>query len=155
MLALNLHANVTTLSGALDAASALAAEQYAVKEVTGIRLASSGAHLLAGYQGRHGALAKIVDEYVEPGDGYATEMVNLATAVLNNGLRRYGEAVPPAADVALSTSLLAGLALPELVEAAVRADQADLARQGRTDHRKWQSRAPLGGMASKLAVRHW
>ena len=131
VLALNLHANVTTLSGDLNAAAQLAAEQYAVKEVTGIRLVSSGALLLAGYRGQPQALATVADEDVEPDEGYAIEMLQVATAVLNNGLRRYGDAVSPSADVGLSsTSLISQLALPELVEAAVRANQKDLARQG-------------------------
>jgi DNA-binding CsgD family transcriptional regulator len=131
VLALNAQANVTTLRGELDAATALVAEQYAVKEVTGIKLASYGAFLLAGYRGNPAALTALGDEAVEPTDGYVLEITALATAVLNNGLRRYAQAVDAAAEVSLSaSSFLPQQALPELVEAAVRTGQLDVAGKG-------------------------
>ena len=51
VLSLNLHAFGTTNRGDLEAAAALVAEQNAVREATGTRMASYGARLLAAYQG--------------------------------------------------------------------------------------------------------
>ena len=132
VLALNAHTNVTTLCGELGAAKALVAEAYAVKEVTGIHLASYGALLLAADRGHPDALAAVMEEAVEPADGYALDITGFVTARLNNGLRRYTEAVDAAAGVSMFAFLMQQT-LPELIEGAVRSGQLDVARQGMSE----------------------
>ena len=129
VLALNVQATMNALRGDLEAAEACVAEQYAVKEVTGIRLASYGALILAGYRGHPAALAAITEEAVAPEDGFSLESAALATAILNNGLRRHAEALDAAAEVHASRSFFPQQALPELVEAAVRTRRLDVARR--------------------------
>jgi DNA-binding CsgD family transcriptional regulator len=131
VLALNAHTNVTTLRGELDAASALVAEQYAVKEVTGIHMGSYGARLLAASRGRPAELAALDEEPVEPGDGYAVEAASLGSAILNNGRSRYAEALSAARNVEAS-SWFQQFALAELVEAATRVGRSDLAADALT-----------------------
>jgi DNA-binding CsgD family transcriptional regulator len=129
-LALSAQANVSTLRGDLDAASAFVAEQYAVKEATGIRLASYGRLLLAAYQGDPAALGAAAGKAVEPEDGYAVEVSALATAVLNNGLRRHSDAVDAGVTfLRPNVSFLQQQALPELVEAAARTEELDVAHR--------------------------
>ena len=131
VLALNLHGNVTTLCGDFEAATSLVAEQSAVKEVTGIRMASYGAGLLAAYKGRRTDLSPrisaVADELIEHRDGYGLQVARLATAILNNGLGQYAEALAAAREVAYDLSFFAPLALPELIEAAVRIGATELA----------------------------
>jgi ATP/maltotriose-dependent transcriptional regulator MalT len=128
VLALSLQARVATLRGELDAATALVAEANSVKEVTGVQLAPYGSLLLVAYQGQPTALAALEDEPIGPADGYALESIALARAVMNNGLRHYPEALEAAAN-ASRLSAFGQEALPELVEAAVRAGQPDLGRR--------------------------
>jgi DNA-binding CsgD family transcriptional regulator len=127
VLALNLHANIITLTGDLESATSLVAEQSAVKDVTGIRLASYGARLVAAYKGRTMGMSALDDELVERADGMVLEYDSLALAVLNNGLGRYAEALPAAREVTFSISFLAPFALPELIEAAVRTGETEVA----------------------------
>jgi DNA-binding CsgD family transcriptional regulator len=129
VLALNGHANVTTLRGDLDSAAALVAEQRAVKEVTGIRMASYGGRELAAYQGRPDDMAALDEEPIEPGDGYAMDVADLALAILNNGLCRYTDALSAARSVSPS-SWFQPFAIVELVEAAARTGEVELAVEG-------------------------
>ena len=100
VLALNFHAVNNTVRGNFETATSLVAEQHAVKEVTGIRMASYGAQMLAAYQGRPAELATqttdIEDELIERGDGYSLEVASWATSLLNNGLGRYTDALAAA-----------------------------------------------------------
>jgi DNA-binding CsgD family transcriptional regulator len=132
VLALNLHTVNTTFRGDFEAATSLVAEQLAVKEVTGIRMASYGAQMLAAYQGRPADLAalttEIEDELVERGDGYSLEVASWAAALLNNGLGRYADALAAAREMAYRISFVAPFALAELIEAAVRMGQTELAQ---------------------------
>ena len=126
-LALNAHTYVLTLCGELEAASVLVAEQYAVKEVTGIQFASYGVQVLAAYRGRPSELAAVDVEIVGGADGLAVDFANLARATLNSGLGQYARAFEAARRV--STFSLAPFALPEVIEAAVRTQQPDEARK--------------------------
>ena len=129
VLALNFHAIVTMSRGDLDAAASLVAEQNVAKEVTGIRLAPYGGLLLAAYQGRPADLsAQRSAELIEQGDGYALEVASWATALLNNGLGRYADALAAARDAAYDLSFSAPFALSEMIEAAVRTGETEVAR---------------------------
>ena len=132
-LALNANALMTTWCGDLDAATSLVAAQLAVKEATGIRMASYGARLLAAYQGRppdaSPQMAALDREATEGGNGLAAQIGDWAAAVLSNGLGRYGEALVAARVAAdeIGGPFMAPFALSELIEAAVRSGAAELA----------------------------
>ena len=101
-------------------------EQHAVKEITGAKMASYTPPLLTAYRGRL-AEAKALDFVAaEAADGLAVETANLANGVLNNGLGRYAEACAAAREVTLFSLLM--FSLPELIEAAVRTGDLELAR---------------------------
>jgi DNA-binding CsgD family transcriptional regulator len=120
VLSLNYHGFMTTTCGDLEAATSVVAEHDAVKEVTGVQMAAYGARLLAAYRGR--PAASIERELIDRGDGYAVQVAAFASAVLNNGLGRYADALAAAREVAYDLSFLAPFALSELVEAATRSN---------------------------------
>jgi DNA-binding CsgD family transcriptional regulator len=132
-LALNANGLMTTWCGDLDAATSLVAAQVAVKEATGIRMASYGARLLAAYQGRppdaSPQVTALDNEAVEGGNGLAAQIGDWAAAVLSNGLGRYGEALVAAREAADENGgpFMAPFALSELIEAAVRSGAMELA----------------------------
>jgi DNA-binding CsgD family transcriptional regulator/tetratricopeptide (TPR) repeat protein len=132
-LSLNFHANVAAWRGDLEAAAAVVAELRSVKEVTGIRMGAYGGRLLAAYRGRPDEVAAIDDEFAAPGDGFAADEASYATALLNNGLCRYAEAVAAARDSIPVWSYLRPFVLSELIEGAVRTEQPDLAHQALSD----------------------
>jgi DNA-binding CsgD family transcriptional regulator len=130
-LSLNFHANVSAWRGDLAAGEACVAELRSVKEVTGIRMGSYGGRLLAAYRGHPDEFAAIDDELTAPSDGLAVEERHFAAAVLNNGLRRYADAVVAAHDARDASpvwSYMQPLVLTELIEGAARTGQDDLAR---------------------------
>jgi DNA-binding CsgD family transcriptional regulator len=129
VISLNFHANVSVLRGDLETARRLVAEQYAVKEVTGIRMATYGGRLLAAYRGKLGELEAIDAEPLEPGDGYADEAAHLGYALLHVGWGRYGDALRAAEALLDSATLLDTWGLPLLIEAAARSGKPDLAHE--------------------------
>ena len=127
-VSLNFHTNVVAWSGDLEGGAALVAELRSVKEATGIRMGTYGGRLIAAYRGHRKDLVEFDNEFTAPGDGYAQEQASLAVAVLNNGLGHFEDAVAAARDVAPSWSVLRPFVLTELVEAAARTGQVDLAQ---------------------------
>ena len=133
-IALNGRGMVATQCGDFEAATSLAAEKDVVNEVTGIRLATTCDLVLAGYRGRPAEAIPLFSATTEDasarGEGFAVQMVNWATAVLHNGLGRYSEALAAAQSAAETYQPLAvQLVLPELIEAAMRTGQEELARE--------------------------
>jgi DNA-binding CsgD family transcriptional regulator len=132
-IALNGRGSVATHCGDFETATSLAAEKDVVNEVTGIRLATTCDLLLAGYRGRPAEAVPLFTATMEDstarGEGLAVQMANWAAAVLHNGLGRYAEALAVAEPATEETysPLSTQLVLPELIEAAVRTGQADLA----------------------------
>jgi len=130
-VALNLHAFGATCCGDLETARLLVEEQSVVKDVTGVRVESYGAPMLAAYQGRTAErslqLTTTAIELTRGEDGYALEFARLGAAVLNNALGRYTEALAAACEIAYTGSFLAPQALSELIEAAVRSGSTDTA----------------------------
>jgi ATP/maltotriose-dependent transcriptional regulator MalT len=125
-LALEGRAMVATFCGDFDTATALIAEENAIKDAIGMRLVSySGLHL-AGYQGRLAEasllLTTVVTSSTARGEGLAVQMANWSTAILNNGLGHYAEAFTAAkqADVERHGQVITAWVLRELIEAAVR-----------------------------------
>src|SRR4029077_1827821 len=132
-IALESKAIVATWSGNFSGAVSLIAEADAVTGATGIRMASYGGMLLAAYQGREAEASALLRTTIEnataSGEGVAVQVARWATAVLFNGLGRYGEALVAARQASDATRELyiSHWALAELVEACVRSGNSDLA----------------------------
>jgi DNA-binding CsgD family transcriptional regulator len=132
-IALESKGIVVTWSGDFSGAVSLIAEADAVTAATGIRIASYGGMLLAAYQGREaeatGLLTTTIENATASGEGIAVQFARWTTAVLFNGLGRYGEALVAArqASDAARELFISHWALAELVEACVRSGNSDLA----------------------------
>ena len=133
--ALNYRAVVTAWYGDFDATTAIVAEYDALNEATGIRWwGRRGALLLTAYQGRRDDLAlmsAIVAESVERGVALAAQHALWTMAILCNGLGLYQDAVVAAERAAYELDLPngTGWALVELIEAAVRSGQPEVAHE--------------------------
>jgi ATP/maltotriose-dependent transcriptional regulator MalT len=125
-------AHLRISEGDLDAAARLTDEAEAITDATGnARVAGSLRFLLAAYQDEIGGpqLIETALGEVAGGTGWAAPgYLDYASAVLNNGLGHY-ESAMCAAQRASAPGRLghSTWALPELVEAAVRAGQARIA----------------------------
>jgi DNA-binding CsgD family transcriptional regulator len=135
LLPLTLHsrAHAHVLAGELQAAASLVAELDAVQQATGTTLAPYGALALAAWRGREQEVGDLIeatkDEVVARGEGVGVLLMQLARAVLANGLGRYDEAVLAAREAAEHPHdpAPASWGLSELVEAAARSDMTELA----------------------------
>jgi DNA-binding CsgD family transcriptional regulator len=114
------------LTGETATAAAMAPEAEAVTEATGNPLRPYGALLVAAWRGREAEASPLMaagatDSAVH-GDGQRLTAMAWATAVLNNGLSRYDEALTAAEQASADPDELglATWALAELIEAAVR-----------------------------------
>jgi DNA-binding CsgD family transcriptional regulator len=122
-------------SGDFAAADALVTEADAVREATGSRAAPFTAMMLAALRGHQAQATSLIEatiaEATAGGQGIAVAYAHWAAAILANGLGRYEEALAnaSAASEDLSTAYVSMWALPELIEAAARAGQPDVARQ--------------------------
>ncbi|HXB15227.1 MAG TPA: AAA family ATPase [Solirubrobacteraceae bacterium] len=131
----NVLAQVQTLAGEFGRASLLAAEADAAREATGSQVASYGALALAAFRGRDGESAALSDTTIREagagGQGTAVQYARWSRAMVLNGLGRYEEAIGPARLAADDTPELfvSAWALGELVEAASRSGEAELARE--------------------------
>jgi len=136
-LAIALHGQgiVVTWSGNLEAAATPIAEAAAVTEATGTRIAPYGAVLLAAFRGREAEAAAVIETTIEDatagGEGLGIQFARWAKAVLYNGLGRYDDALAAARQASDDAPQLfiAAWALPELIEAAVRTGNLELARR--------------------------
>jgi DNA-binding CsgD family transcriptional regulator len=136
VLPLALSANIVALifAGELAAAGSLLDEVKIVTEATGTQLAPYGALILAAWRGREGELRTLIDstleEVVPRGEGIGVSTAQWADALLHNGLGDY-ERASAAAQRVLETprrlDATIGWVLPELVEAAARCDQPEIA----------------------------
>jgi DNA-binding CsgD family transcriptional regulator len=127
---------VVTWSGDFKEAASAIAEADAVTGATGIRIASYGGMLLAAYQGHEAEasalLAGTIENATARGEGVAVQFARWTTAVLFNGLGRYGEALVAArqaSDAAERLDLISHWALTELVESSVRSGNSGLAAE--------------------------
>jgi len=125
----------TARTGDFAAAASLIAETKDVAAATGARLLPFTALLLAALMGRETEASTLIRTTIDQAEGTgqesATTMAQYAAAVLYNGLRRYEEAMTAARQACWDPVDLyvSGWALPELVEAAMRCGQAELARE--------------------------
>ena len=119
--------------GDFAGAAALIAEGDSVAAATGSRFPAFMTLQLRALQGEDadapGGLATAIEQAVTGGQGIASATASMAASVLYNGLARYEEAAASARQ-AISGTVDAWRAqlVPELVEAAVRAGDAELAR---------------------------
>jgi len=120
-------------SGDLPAAAALIAESRLVSEATGARMAPFAAMSLAAMRGRESEAAPLIEATLAGaaagGQGLAMTYARWVAAILFNGLGRYAEAAaaPEQASHYLPEVVISMWALPELVEAAARTGDSQLA----------------------------
>jgi DNA-binding CsgD family transcriptional regulator len=132
-IALNGRGVYAAWCGDFAAATAIVAEYEAVNDATGIGWYSAGGLLQAAYQGRPEALALMsssAESSARQGIGQGAQYARWTTAILCNGLGRYADALAAAelAAYEMETPNGTGWALPELIEAAVRARRPEVAR---------------------------
>ncbi|WP_433379951.1 helix-turn-helix transcriptional regulator [Actinoplanes sp. CA-142083] len=170
-LALSSQTPVLVFCGELTAAAAAVAETESVEEATGIAAAPYGALIVAAWQGRGGhadrLIARTREEATARGEGIGVAICAYTTAVLGNSSGRYHDALSAAGDAAAYREVVVeNWALPELIEAASRVGETELANRSlarltektQATHTDWalgveaRSRALLsdGGRAESL-----
>jgi DNA-binding CsgD family transcriptional regulator len=130
--ALRLHASVLTVSGQLARAGELAAESAAITEATGGVVLRHADIVLAAWRGDRAHLIELNDltrrDAHFPENGTEAALAYYALAVLHNGLGEYAAAQQSAERACESVELsLSSVGLPELIEASVRAGDAERA----------------------------
>jgi len=126
-------ANLAVWRGDFAAAAVAIAEAESVTEATGTRYRPIAAMLLAALRGREVAAAPLLESVVRDasagGQGIVLQWAGLANAILSNGLGRYDQALASARPAAeeMPHLYVSGLALPEVIEAAVRSGRPELA----------------------------
>ncbi|GAA1636113.1 LuxR family transcriptional regulator [Kribbella alba] len=125
--ALSQRVYLLLFAGELAAAASLVEELQVVTEATGTRLAPYGDLALAALRGRDAGFSDLAtatkDEVAQRGEGLGIGLTNWATAVFNNGLGHYQDALAAAESASAYTadvSAAVNWGLVELVEAAVR-----------------------------------
>jgi DNA-binding CsgD family transcriptional regulator len=131
--AIQLRVATFTNSGDLAHAEALAEEGDAISRATGTPSTSGLSDLLAAWRARDAATLRTIDGTMEDatarGDAMAVGIVEYSAAVLHAGSGRYDLALPALLRTCeLEVLGLHGSALGELVEAAVRTGDLDVAR---------------------------
>src|SRR5215211_2755416 len=121
-IALNGEGIVVTWRGDFAAAARVIIEADAVTHATGTRIAPYGAMLLAALRGREAEARTLIDATIRDatagGEGLAVQYAQWTTAVLDNGLGRYEDALAAAQQASEVTPelFIAVWALPELIE---------------------------------------
>jgi DNA-binding CsgD family transcriptional regulator len=132
-LALNSRAIVHLFAGDLDAVASVLRELNAVQQATGMNLAPYGELGLAAWRGRErearDRIEAAMDDVVSRGEGIGVTNAQWSKALLLNGLERFPEAAVAARQSAEQPRELASAnwGLSELVEAAARSEQPELA----------------------------
>jgi DNA-binding CsgD family transcriptional regulator len=125
-IALSQRVGMHLLAGEFGAAASLVEETDAITEATGNDLPAYSALALAGWRGRPAEAAPLIqttmDGAAARSEGMGLSLVYYTSAVLNNGLGRYEEALAAADQGSAYPQELgfANLALVELIEAAAR-----------------------------------
>jgi DNA-binding NarL/FixJ family response regulator len=132
-LALSTQVRLNLLAGDLVAAASLVDEIAAVAEATGRGLPPYSAVALAAFRGHEDEAVELIRavraEASGRGEGFALTLVDHGEAILYNGLGHYRNACEAAQHAAAHPHELAlsTWSLPNLVEAAARSDQRELA----------------------------
>jgi len=125
----------TSWTGDLAGVASLIAEAESVATATGTAFAPFTLMRLRALQGREAEASALISETIEHasfgGRGIAATNAHWAAAVLYNGLARYDQAASAARRATSNTfePWVSTFALPELVEAAARGSDAELARE--------------------------
>ena len=133
-VSVNVWAQALVLGGEFGRARLLVAEADNVTDATGARVAPYGALVLAGFEGREDRASSLIDatidEFTAGGQGTAVQYARWSRSVLLNGQGRYREAMDAAQEASDDTPELfvSVWAAVELVEAACRCDNTELAR---------------------------
>ena len=133
-VSVNVMGQAVGLGGEFGKGAALVAEADNVTDATGTRVAPYGALVLAGLQGRAAEASELIETTIEEctagGQGTAVQYARWARSVLLNGLGRYREAMAAAQEASDDTPELfvSVWAAIELLEAAVRSDEPEVAR---------------------------
>ena len=131
---LNAWAILAAWRGEFGAATAAIAEAESVTEATGTGFAAYAALLLTALRGREADASAVIESVIRDagagGQGIGVQWAEWLNAILYNGLGRYERALTSAQRATAETpQLFISLwALPEQVEAAVRAGDAEPAR---------------------------
>jgi DNA-binding CsgD family transcriptional regulator len=130
--ALNVRRVVAMLRGDFNAARAHGVAEEIAKEVTGTRRVSYGDLFLAAFEGTperaRPLITAIIDEGRARGEGLGWIIADRAAALLDLGLGRYAEACSAAGRATEGNlSPFTAQALPDLVEAAIRSGQPEVA----------------------------
>jgi len=126
----------TSWTGDLAGVASLIAEADSVASATGAAFAPFTLMRLRALQGREAEALELISETIEHasfgGQGIAATNAHWAAAVLYNGLGRYEEAASAARQATSNTfePWVSMFALPELIEAAVRGGDIELAGDG-------------------------
>jgi DNA-binding CsgD family transcriptional regulator len=134
----NVMGQAATLGGDFASAALLIAEADAVTEATGALVAPYGALVLAAFRGREAEASNLIETTIGQatpgGQGTAVQYAHWAHAVVMNGLGRYEDALAAAIEASDDTPELfvATWALSELIEAASRTGNSELAARGLT-----------------------
>jgi DNA-binding CsgD family transcriptional regulator len=156
-IALSHRGQMHVFAGELALAASLQEALREATELTGSPLAPYHAVGLVAMGGREAETRQFIDaaraEVVERGEGAGLAFMDWAESVLYNGLGRYAEALAAARRVVDHTELVpVNWAMPELIEAAVRAGAPELA--AKTDRRLTdRSRASGTDWALGIAAR--
>jgi DNA-binding CsgD family transcriptional regulator len=131
-LAATYRAGVHVHAGEFAAAAALVEEADAITEATGNAPLGYTSLVLAAWRGQQAQALALIEasreDATERGEGRAITLAEYATAVLYNGLGRYQAALAAAQRASEHDDLgLFGWALIELVEAAARSHEPELA----------------------------
>jgi DNA-binding CsgD family transcriptional regulator len=128
---------ILAISGEVAAASSLLGECRAATDAAGIPRHPYVELWVVALRGREAELSQLVQktkqEAIARGEGFALAVVAQTTAVMQNALGRYGEAlaaVRDAVDVAPFTEMGSPRISAELIEAAVRSGERRLAERG-------------------------
>ena len=140
--------------GDFAAAEEMLHEAEAITAATGNVRPAWGGLLLAAWRGDARRAASLIEASIEDanvrGEGWQLTAAHYASAVLDNGRGRYSTALESAMGACWDGEQgFTALALPELIEAAIRSDRADIAAEG---VRRLSERACLGGTAWALGV---
>ena len=129
----NAYGQAAVFGGDFTGASLLVSELQAVREVTGAMVDPYAAIALAGVRGDEFTASELIERAISQGQasgqGTAVQYGHWAMAVLLNGFGRYEEALPRAvaATEQVPELFISSWALSELIEAATRTEQVDLA----------------------------
>jgi DNA-binding CsgD family transcriptional regulator len=123
------------LDGRLDEFEAACDEVDAIRNVTGHQLPQYGRIIVAAYRGRVEEVERRAPQFRADaearGEGHALSAINSSAAIAYNGAGRYAEALAAAREELAHTEELsfAMRSLPEVVEAAVRTGERELAEE--------------------------